>query len=344
MSLWKHCCACLAILIPITTVGLGAAPSPTPCSITDGDLTSTTPQVAYDDTEFVYKEARFPVHVFSLAGITPWTTNFLCLRYELKNAGDQKIPLIYWKLVNEKGTFDLVPGDPGRLRRVLRRPSAFREAVQGPTVIKAFRSEEITTIAWQRMEDWQAGTKKAGMWEQTPYLHFDRSAALDPAAKRAIEQGLIADAEVAVIEPPSDVVPPPVGDALGTSDGVLNTVSQLLRDPGDPLRGLTVISAKLAPKVRAEAFAPALVAMENYPENTEAYLEPLKSAPGSIGELSEKGRYFGFSLKGAGKRVFIVEHPISLHWFSPEDRHTMCIKVASYSPFPISLDENYCVM
>ena len=266
MSLWKHCCACLAILIPITTVGLGAAPSPTPCSITDGDLTSTTPQVAYDDTEFVYKEARFPVHVFSLAGITPWTTNFLCLRYGLKNAGDQKIPLIYWKLVNEKGTFDLVPGDPGRLRRVLRRPSAFREAVQGPTVIKAFRSEEITTIAWQRMEDWQAGTKESRDVGTNALSSFsDRSAALDPAAKRAIEQGLIADAEVAVIEPPSDVVPPPVGDALGTSDGVLNTVFSTATRSRGSSSWPDCYLGWLAPKVRAEAFAPALVAMENYP-------------------------------------------------------------------------------
>jgi hypothetical protein len=282
----------------------------------------------------------FPNSRFSLAGPTPWTTNFLCLRYELENVGDTKIPLVYWKLINEGGTFDLAAHD--RLRRALRRPSQSKEAVQGPTEIKAFRTEQITTNVWQRIEDWQANTKKAEASEQMPYFHFDRSAVLDAAAEKAIEQGLIADAEVAVIDPPSNVLPPPVADALGTSDVAFDMVSQLVQDR-ERLRGVTSISAKLAPKVKVEAFAPALSAMEKDPQNTEEYIKALKEARRFGSELTDKGIFFSFFLRGSVRRVFIVEHPISLHWFDPGGRHTVCIKVASYSPFPVSLDDSYCM-
>jgi hypothetical protein len=176
-------------------------------------IESATPGIAYDDPHFEVGQRQFPIQVFSLANSAPWAPNFICVRYELENVGNQTIPLLYWKLIEEWGASDLLATE--RRVRTRRRPSAIKDPVRGPTVIKDFRSEVIDSTAWQTVEDYQDTTKKATQVEQSSPLHFQRSAELDPAAARAIANSQIPDAEVAVIEPivePSG--PPAVRDVL----------------------------------------------------------------------------------------------------------------------------------
>lgn len=354
MTRWTHHCGWLSTLAisAVASIAVGAPSTPNACSAYDEELNSTTPNVVYDDPQFVYKETQFPVHVFSLSGVPPWTTNFICLRYELENTGNNTIPLVFWNLINEWSALDL-PAHK-RLTRVRRRPSASKNAVQAPTVIKAFRSEEISTVAWQWMEDWLATLKKSGMTEPVPNTHFERSATLDPAAKKAIEAGEIPDTEVAVIEPPGDAVatPPIVSDTLIASFGEFDTVSGVSvynftkeRDPRQPRYAVyTSITIKPSANTRIEAFAPALVGIEKYADNIQGYLQALHDSSGSLGEISDKSVYTASApIKAASERVFIVEHPISVHWFDPAGRHSTCVTVASYSPFPINLDQKYCI-
>lgn len=184
MAQWSAHCVWLSFFIAATTAGvaLGAPVTPSACNI-DGELTSTTPKVLYDgNASFVEKGVPYPVHVYSLYDVLPWTNNFICLRYELQNVGNTPIPLVFWNLIDKWNAFDLAPHgqEHDRLKTSVRRPSASKRAVEGATTIDAFRSEEISTIAWIRVEDWKApDAKKAEMWETPSYLHVQRSAMLD---------------------------------------------------------------------------------------------------------------------------------------------------------------------
>jgi hypothetical protein len=196
------------------------------------------------------------------------------------------------------------------------------------------------------VEDWKAPeAKKAEMWETPSYLRVERSATLDPAAKKAVEDHQIPDVEVAVIEPAgySIAVPPPVSDNLEASFGVLSATSQVLR-LSSYFEVYTTIVFKAAADVKLdEAFAPALVAMQK--ENTEGFLQalPTDRSRASITGLIQKGEYYTASLPFNDKPVFIVEHPISIHWQTPDRApHAACVKVTSYSRFPVSLDDRFC--
>jgi hypothetical protein len=328
---------------------LAGTPSLPACNPYDGKLDSTSPNVIYDDPHFVFGGKRFPVQVFSLASPAPWSPNFICLRYQVENVGDEIIPLLFWNLIDEWSATDLPTHDPWT--RVRRRPSATKEAVRGPTVIKAFRSEEVSTTAYLTIEDWP--TKKAATSDSTPYLRFERSAVLDLAAAKAIEERQIPDVEVAVVEPSGDPtgVPPPVGDILITRFGEITTESSVYiagqaRDVRVPTYGVSSrINIRPKANVRIQAFAPALVAMERLRGGgtTTDYLELLKDSRGPIPRLSDKFDFQASIMAGDTQLVFIVEHPVTVQWSGPEGEGSICIRTAAYSPFPVSVGQSYCV-
>jgi hypothetical protein len=314
----------------------------------DGFLTPSTQGVAHDSPTFLFKGLQFPVNVFSLANQAPWTANFICLRYELENATGNTVPLVFWNLIDEWRTNDL-PGH-GRLARVRRRPSASKNAVQAPTKLKAFRSEEVSTMAWQRIEDWSPAQQKAEMPETMQHLRFERSAALDPVAKTAIEAGQIPDVEVAVVNHRADFtsLPPPVGDTLRIPLGEVQTVSRVVRLPpkdgsAEQLLVDTSIVIRPSPGVKVEGFAPALVAMRT--TATDDYLLALEKSREGLGGLPATGGEVSLSAltRDDANEVYIIEHPVSVHWFSSDQRSATCIIIASYSPFPISVGQDYCI-
>src|SRR5260370_15485570 len=177
---WRLLALLLAVLSPAP---LYAAQIRTACNADEGNLEKDTPDVKFDNPHFEVGGTKFAILVFSLANPASWASNFICLRYELENAGTALIPLVYWDLLDDWNAPDLGAGE--RRARTRRRPSATKAAVEGPTVIKAFRSEEITTVAWQTFEDWQRASKRASALEPDPTLRFEASSAGDPAAARA---------------------------------------------------------------------------------------------------------------------------------------------------------------
>jgi hypothetical protein len=271
MGRWTACGICLATFAAATTISVGStAPlAPSACSV-DGELSPTTPNVKYDGSpSFSDDGVLFPVHVYSLYELPPWQTNTLCFRYELENAGNNLVPLAYWKLMDEYSAYDLAAHD--RIKRNKKRLSLSKTAVEGPTVIEAFRSQRVPTIAWMTIEDWNASAfKKAEMSETVHYLHFERSATLDPAANKAIQDHQISDAEGTVIEPAGYFAstPPSVNDRVSAPFGALETSSLIysaryLDTAGAHSFYYVITSIQIAPSAEAKltaVFAPALVA------------------------------------------------------------------------------------
>src|SRR5437868_9519830 len=66
------------------------------CNAWDGILDSGTSNVVSDDPKFQFDNKPYPINVFSLASTSAWTSNFICLRYEVENVGSDPIPLLYW--------------------------------------------------------------------------------------------------------------------------------------------------------------------------------------------------------------------------------------------------------
>lgn len=340
-------CAYLVIFAAAMSIRVGSAPlMPSACN-TDGELSSTTLNVKYDGSpSFSDKGIAFPAHVYSLYELPPWQTNVLCFRYEFENAGNILIPLSYWKLMDEYSAYDIPAHD--RIKRSKRRLSLSKTAVEGPTVIEAFRSEQVPTFAWMTIEDWHASVaKKAEASEPTPYLHFERSATLDPAANKAIQDHQIPDADIAVIEPAGYYAskPPPVSDELNAPFGLVRTSSVVFSTGSQyAVYSSIVFEPKTDAKI-SEMTAPALVAMEANPNDTESYLRALadQSSRRSIQRLIEKHDYTVYLYFKFGNPLFLVDYPITIRWSDPRGKHVACTKVASYSAFPVSLDQSYCL-
>jgi hypothetical protein len=318
------------------------------CNAFDGYLESNTPNVLYDNPHFTVGGSKYPLNVFSLAEPAPWALNFMCLRYELHNIGKDAVPLVYWDLLNEWSATDLAADE--HVVRTRRRPSVTKDPVRGPTTIRAFRSEEISTTAWQTVEDWQKSIKKAALPNSDARFSIMRSAALDPAAAKAIDNGDIPDGDVVVFDLDNDPFggPPEVADAIKSSWGSFEASSgPYLGGAASDFTPLSHgvyyrMSIKRKPEVRIEVYAPALFAMEDS-RNIVDYIRALKSSRQPIKWITEKGvANYGDLLRGRSQ-AFLVEHPVTVKWSGLEGSGSICITVASYSPYPVNLGQDYCV-
>jgi len=266
--------------------------------------------------------------------------------YELLNGTSDKVPIVFWDLIDEGSAFDL-PGHD-RLRAQKRRLSKHTQGFEGPTKIGAFRDKTVESIALQTFEE---VAKKLAQGKATsqenPFLKFERSAVLDPAAANAIQLRQIPDVEVAVIDGSGDAVdvPPPVSDMLAAPFGEIHSTSSVYSGGPGTYGVYSSIEMKPRSDVKIEVFAPALLALQKLRGGgtTAAYLDLLKGSREPISSLPAK--VFTVSALAIEKpeRVFVVEHPVTVKWIGPSGQGSTCLKAALYSPFPVSIGSDYCV-
>jgi hypothetical protein len=83
---------------------------------------------------------------------------------------------------------------------------------------------------------------------------------------------------------------------------------------------------------------------DNKPKSTSEFLRNLMESRRPITKLSDKGDFVvSNQALGSAQRLFIVEHPVTIKWSSPDAGGVTCIKVASYSLFPVSVGQEYCI-
>jgi len=251
--------------------------------------------------------------------------------------------LAYWDLQSEGDSFDFAP--QARRVRILIRPSASTEPVRGSTKIKAFGSQEVPTTAWIRVEGSSVKTAAA----PSLFLRFEESAALDPEAKQAIQDRQIPNVEVAVFTPsPSGFADwPAVQDIFRSPLGSFKASSRVSVPDKTKIFPFEVdsrIELQQDPEVKIEAvIAPALVALERA-ESTAQFVKLLSESRQPWDEFSiEKRAGVSRRFTRETKRFFLVEHPITIKWSSRGTSGSTCIRMASYSLFPVSLGSDYCI-
>jgi hypothetical protein len=330
-------------LAAASSLALAQPPRHDACSDLDGNLDQTTQDVVADSPHFDEGGRRFPTQVFSIANPAPTAQNFLCLRYEWQNNGSETIPLAYWDLQSEGDSFDFLP--QARRVRILMRPSASTEPVRGSTKIKAFGSQEVPTTAWMRVED--SSVKKISI--SSPFLRFEESAALDPEAKQAIKDRQIPDVEIAVFTPSPSGFPdwPAVQDIFRSPLGSFKANSRVSvpdKTKFFPFEVDTRIEIQPNPEIKIEAvIAPALVALERA-ESTAQFVKLLSESRQPWDEFSiAKGAGVSRRFTKESKRFFLIEHPVTIKWSTRGTSGSTCIRMASYSLFPVSLGSDYCI-
>ena len=98
------------------------------------------------------------------------------------------------------------------------------------------------------------------------------------------------------------------------------------------------------PEIEIEAvIAPALVALERA-KSTAQFVKLLSDSRQPWDEFSiEKGVGVSRRFTKESRRFFLVEHPITVKWRSRGTSGSTCIRIASYSLFPVSLGSDYCI-
>jgi hypothetical protein len=296
---------------------------------------------------------NYPVRIKSAGMQSPYTPNLFCFQYEIINVGGETLPLAFWDLVDDWRAVDL---DVGKSRfRNRTRPTQFETAVKGPTVVKALRSAEAESIAWKTVEDATKAKKKAE--NDDPFsFGFAKASSLDASVSRAIENGFLADEKVAVVQYEKEGKLPRVSDLVGTTEGVtyVNSSAEFSSQRNTFTTIIATPREGQSRFVNVRIFSPFLSALAIKPTNTDRFLDSVASYRKEPKPVLETSSVKGDSLYvesppfPTSQRIYVVEHPITVEWTTdhPDGKRvtiSQCLSVASYSPFPVTLNGSFCV-
>lgn len=265
------------------------------------------------------------------------------------NAGTETIPVAYWDLVDDYKAMDLV-SQQSRFRN-RQRPTVFDDPVKAPTKIKGLRAAETPAIAWRTVE--QTANKKEADATKVPMFSFAKASSLDGAVADGVRSGLLPDEDVAVFDHQAAQGNAPVSDSVSLPIGSVRSISDVLfKDRATPYTTLFVKVNSVASSDQVKVFSPFLSALRKGPKETATFLELISRfarEPDPIVSTSDIrdeelwGPSFDFK-----KKFYVVEHPLTIEWLAlaPDGKVTssvQCIRIASYSPFPVSLNDKFCV-
>jgi hypothetical protein len=147
---------------------------------------------------------------------------------------------------------------------------------------------------------------------------------------------------------------PAVSDAIGLDVGQVYSSSGMEVKERERFRSFTHLLVKFGARDgdQVKVFSPFLSALKKEPRESSQFLDaisfytkepvPILTASSSAGELVAS------PLFASTQPFFVVEHPITIEWSVHDDKgelkpFSQCIRIASYSPFPVSLNEKFCV-
>jgi hypothetical protein len=281
-----------------------------------------------------------------------YSRNTLCFQYEIVNTGTETIPLAYWNMVDDYKAKDL-NGQESRFRSRAR-PTSFDDPIKAPTKIKGLRAAETTVAAWRTVED--ANKSKESTAGASPVFSFAKASSLDPAVMSAVRSGLLSDDDVAVLD--SKAVKdkfPAVSDTIGLDVGQLYSTSGMEFKEKDKTRSVTQLVVKLGARRdgdKVRVFSPFLSAMRKEPRESGQFLEAISTYTKEPVPILTASSSEGDSIASPNfpltRTFFVVEHPITIEWSVHDDKgelkpFSQCIRISSYSPFPVSLNEKFCV-
>jgi hypothetical protein len=289
----------------------------------------------------------YPIHASS-AFSEGYGRNLLCFQYQIMNSGNETIPLVFWNLLDDYRAKDL-NGQESRFRNRTR-PTTYDGPIKAPTKIKGLHSAETLAQAWQTVED--ANKTKELIAARDPVFSFAKASSLDQTVANAVKSGFLPDDDVAVVNyKAAQGQVGPVSDAVGSGDGLVLSRSAIA------LKEKTLLAiflrVKIPPGSQVKIFSPFLSALVKEPTKTAQFLEGIyryTTEPTPLVAISDsKDEQFPFIAYDATQKFYVVEHPITIEWQardsigSLKSSSVQCVRIASYSPFPVSLNERFCV-
>ena len=274
--------------------------------------------------------------------------NLLCFQYQIVNSSNETIPLVFWNLLDDYRAKDL-NGQESRFRNRTR-PTTYNGPIRAPTKIKGLRSAETLVQAWQTVED--ANKTRESNPVKDPVFSFAKASSLDPTVAGAVNSGFLPDDDVAVVDyKAAQGQVGPVSDAVGSGDGLVLSRSAIALNEKTLLSNF--LRVKLPPGSQVRIFSPFLSALMKEPTKTAQFLEGIyhyTKEPIPLVEISDsKEEQFPFITYDSTRKFYVVEHPITIEWQtrdsigSLKSSSVQCARIASYSPFPVSLNERFCV-
>jgi hypothetical protein len=271
----------------------------------------------------------------------------LCFQYQILNAGAEAIPLVNWYLVDDYTAKDLNVKESRFRNRS--RPTTFEGPIKAQTKINGLRSAQTQAPAWQTVED--AGKTKESNALKDPIFSFAKASTLDPTIASAVRSGFLPDDDVAVLDrnaTQGDVGP--VSDAIGSDDGFVFALSSITLKDRTFLGNFFKI--KLAPNSQVSIFSPFLSALMKEPTETAQLLDGIfrysKEPTPLVATSANREAQFPYVKYPSTQKLYVVEHPITIKWQTVDNNgvpktSVQCARIASYSPFPVSLNERFCV-
>jgi hypothetical protein len=290
----------------------------------------------------------YPIHANS-AYSEAYGRNLICFQYEIVNSGNETIPLVFWNLVDDYRAKDL-SGQESRFRNRTR-PTKYDGPIKAPTKIKGLRSAEILAQAWQTVED--ANKTKELIAVRDPVFSFTKASSLDPTVANAVKSGFLLDDDVAVMDykVAAQGQVGPVSDAVGSGDGLVVSRSAIALKEKTLLANF--LRVKIPPGSQVKIFSPFLSALMKEPTKTAQFLEGIyrytKEPTPLVATSNSKEEQFPFITYDSAQKIYVVEHPITIEWQtrdsigSLKSSSVQCVRIASYSPFPVPLNGRFCV-
>jgi hypothetical protein len=239
-------------------------------------------------------------------------------------------------------------GQESRFRNRVR-PTTYEGPIKAQTKIKGLRSAETLAQAWQTVEG--ASKTKESNAVKNPVFSFAKASTLDTTVSDAVKSGFLPDDDVAVVDvKASQGKVGAVSDTIGSSDGLLVSSSEITLK--EKTRLSTYLRIKMAPDSQVRIFSPFLSALLREPAETAQFLDgisrytreptPLVAISVSADQLFPAVSY------DLTRKFYVVEHPITIEWQTRNSDGSLkssvqCARIASYSPFPVSLSERFCV-
>jgi hypothetical protein len=156
----------------------------------------------------------------------------------------------------------------------------------------------------------------------------------------------------------------PVSDFIGTTTGSVFSTSGV--DFKEKASSFTFLNVRLnlifvpanpptattAGEVRI--FSPFLSALGKEPRETAQFLESIsrftkEPVPILTTASENRGERLPSPSYDFNRTFYVVEHPLTIEWLARDNAtgtirsSVQCIRIASYSPFPVSLNDKFCV-
>jgi hypothetical protein len=230
------------------------------------------------------------------------------------------------------------------------RPTTYEDPVKAQTKIKGLRAAETIAQAWQTVEDAKKTTDANAV--KDPVFSFAKASSLDPVTARAVTSGFLSDDDIAVVNyKAAQGTVGPVSDTIGSDDGLVLSISSIALK--EKTRLTTFLKIKMPPGSQVKIFSPFLTALMKEPTGTAQFLDGIyhyTKEPTPLMAVSDsKEERFPILNYDSTRKFYIVEHPITIEWQTRDNLGSLrsssiqCARIASYSPFPVSLNERFCV-